>query len=135
MLCKRTMRFCIPVITHCILFAMLSLLPQILFLGAFAATLIRIVLAFMFAYSAWSNVAKQDMAVRGFAILEVAIAAALFVGAWTQAFAIGASIMLLISLVVPKFRVWPRSTTALMLVMTLTLIVTGAGAIAFDLPL
>lgn len=114
---------------------MLSLLPQILFLGAFAATLIRTVLAFMFAYNAWTNVSKPDIAVRGFAILETAVAAALFVGAWTQAFAIVAVIMLSLSLVLSQFRVWPRSTVALMLVMSITLIVTGPGAFAFDLPL
>ncbi len=114
---------------------MLALLPQILFLGAFAATLIRVVLAFMFAYNAWNNVSKQDMAVRAFALLEVAVAAALFVGAWTQAVAIAAAVLLALSLLLPQFRVWPRSTIALMLVMTLTLIVTGPGAFAFDLPL
>ncbi len=114
---------------------MLALLPQILFLGAFAATLIRTVLAFMFAYSAWNNVSKQDTSVRAFALLEVAIAAALFVGAWTQAIAIAASVMLALSLLMPQFRMWPRSTIALMLVMSITLIVTGPGAFAFDLPL
>jgi len=114
---------------------MLALLPQILFLGAFAATLIRVVISLIFAYNAWTNVSKTDMVVRAFALLETAVAAALFVGAWTQAVAIGASIMLLVSLVLPQFRVWPRSTVALMLVMTLTLIVTGPGAFAFDLPL
>ncbi len=114
---------------------MLALLPQILFLGAFAASLIRVVLACMFAYNAWNNVSKNDMAVRAFALLEIAIATALLVGAATQAVALAASLLLIVSLLVPQFRVWPRSTVALMLVMTITLIVTGPGAFAFDLPL
>lgn len=114
---------------------MLALLPQILFLGAFAATLIRITLSVMFAYNAWTNVSKSDTAVRGFAVLEAAVAAAMLVGAWTQAFAIVAAIMLTLSLALSQFRVWPRSTVVLMLVMAITLIVTGPGAFAFDLPL
>ncbi len=112
-----------------------ALLPEILFLGAFAATLIRTTLSVMFAYNAWTNVSKSDVAVRGFALIEVAVATALFVGAWTQAVAMLAVLMLVISLVLPQFRVWPRSTVALMLVMAITLIVTGPGAFAFDLPL
>lgn len=114
---------------------MLALLPEILFLGAFAATLIRTVLAFMFAYNAWHNVSKPGVVMRAFALLEVAVAAALFVGAWTQAVAIAAALMLALSLMMPQFRAWPRSTIALMLVMSITLIVTGPGAFAFDLPL
>ncbi len=114
---------------------MLALLPQVLFLGTFAASLIRITLALMFAYSAWATVSKPDLAVRGFALLEIAVAAALFVGAWTQAVALGAALILAIECVLPQFRTWPRSTVALMLVMTLTLIVTGPGAFAFDYPL
>jgi hypothetical protein len=114
---------------------MLSLLPEVLFLGAFAATLIRISLAVMFAYNAWINVSKEDAAVRTFAIIEIATAAALFIGAWTQAFALAAVLIGVIALVLPQFRVWPRSTVALMIIMALTLVVTGAGAFAFDLPL
>lgn len=114
---------------------MLSLLPQILFLGAFGASLIRTTLALMMAYTAWTNVSKPNFAVRTFALLETAVAAALFVGAWTQAFAIAGALLCAIALVLPQFRVWPRSTVAMMLVMMLTLIVTGPGAFAFDLPL
>ena len=112
-----------------------ALLPQILFLGTFAATLIRTATSVMFASSAWRNVSKTDIVVRGFALLECAVAAALFVGAWTQAVAIVAAAMLAVSLFTPKFRVWPLSTIALMLVMTLSLIVTGPGPFAFDFPL
>lgn len=114
---------------------MLSLLPEVLFLGAFAATLIRVSLAIMFAYNAWINVSKGDVAVRAFAIIEIATASALFIGAWTQAFALAAVLIGVIALVLPQFRVWPRSTVALMIIMALTLVVTGAGAFAFDLPL
>lgn len=114
---------------------MLALLPQILFLGAFAATLIRVVVALMMAYDAWQNIARPSLLQRGFAMIEIVLAAMLFVGAWTQAVAIVTAALLAISLFSSQFRVWPRSTVALLLVMTLTLIVTGPGALAFDLPL
>ena len=114
---------------------MLSLLPQILFLGAFAATLIRLTLSVMFAIQAWRNASKIGIAPRAFALIEAGIAAALFAGAWTQAAAIVAVVALAISLLAPQFRAWPRSTVAMMLIMSITLIVTGAGAFAFDLPL
>ncbi len=112
-----------------------ALIHEILFLSIFAATFIRIALSVMFAYSSWANISKLDMVARGYALLEIAVAASLFVGAWTQASAIAGVILLVISLLVPRLRVWPRSTVAMMLVMTLTLVVTGPGAFAFDLPL
>lgn len=114
---------------------MLSLLPQILFLSPFAATVIRLSLAGMLAYNAWKNASRGGADVRVFSVFESAVAAALFLGGWTQAFAILGSVMLALSLKLPQFRVWPRSTVALMLVMMITLIVTGPGAFAFDLPL
>lgn len=110
-------------------------MPDLLFLTIFAHAFIRVVLAGMFTYDAWANVSKSGGAVRTLAIIQIAVAAALFVGAWTQAAAIAASVLLLISLTFPQFRVWPRSTIALMLVMALSLIVTGPGAFAFDYPL
>lgn len=114
---------------------MLSLLPQILFLSPVAATLIRLTVALMLAYSSWRNASRPGYDVRAFALLEALVAAAVFAGAWTQAAAIIGALMLGLSLIMTRFSVWPRSTVVMLLVMTLTLIVTGPGAIAFDLPL
>jgi hypothetical protein len=114
---------------------MLALLPQILFLGAFAATLIRITIALVLAYNAWHRVSQQDMSARALAAVEIGIAVALFVGAWTQIAAIAGVIVFALALFLPRFRLLPRSSIALALIMTITLIVTGPGAFAFDLPL
>jgi uncharacterized membrane protein YphA (DoxX/SURF4 family) len=114
---------------------MLSLLPQILFLGTLAPSVIRLTLAGMLAYSAWKNASRGAIDVRAFSLFETAVAASLVLGAWTQLFAMVGSLILALSLYLPQFRVWPRSSVALMLVMMLTLIVTGPGAFAFDLPL
>jgi hypothetical protein len=114
---------------------MLSLLPEILFLGAFSASLIRVVVAIMLAYNAWQSIARPGFLARMLAVVEIVIAAALFVGAWTQVVAIIACVVLVFLMIRPDLRSWPRSTVALLLVMTITLIVTGPGAFAFDLPL
>lgn len=114
---------------------MLALLPQILFLGTFAATLIRVTAAFMLAYSSWRRMSAPSLFHKGFAAVETAVSIALFVGAWTQVAALLAVVLIAASLFSPTLRVWPRSTLALLLVMAATLVVTGPGAFAFDLPL
>lgn len=114
---------------------MLSLFPELLFLSSFAATLIRIALAVFLAYEAWNGMAHASVPARAFAAAKILIAAALFVGAWTQLAALGATIIFTLSLFVPRMRTSPLSATLLALAMALSLIVTGAGAVAFDLPL
>ena len=112
-----------------------TLFPDLLFLSIFAIALMRLVVAGMFGYSAWKNTSRPGMLSRAFGVAETAVAAAMFVGAWTQAFGALAVILLLISLYKPGLRSWPRSTVALLIVMSLVLTVMGAGAFAFDLPL
>ncbi len=114
---------------------MLALLPQILFLGALSATLLRTTLSAMIAYSAWRHLSHTSHTIKALGLIEIALGAALFTGAWTQAIAIITSFLLIIVLVRTPLQVWPRSTLALMLIISLTLIVTGPGAYAFDLPL
>jgi uncharacterized membrane protein YphA (DoxX/SURF4 family) len=114
---------------------MLSLLPQILFLGAFAPLVIRLAVALSLAYSASMNIAKVSSLAKLFAVVEIVLTAAFFVGAWTQAAAIVAVGVLLVNLVYRPLRTLPRSTVLLLIVMTTTLIVTGPGVYAFDLPL
>lgn len=111
------------------------LFPDLLYLTIFAHALMRVVLAGMFGYNAWKNGSKSGLVARVFALFEAAVASALFVGAWTQGFALLAVILLGISLFRPEFRTWPRSTIVLMLVMALALMATGPGALAFDWPL
>ncbi|HEY4526866.1 MAG TPA: hypothetical protein VJK53_03405 [Candidatus Paceibacterota bacterium] len=114
---------------------MLSLFPQILFLAPLSAFVIRIALAILFAGASWRHISEPSLTMRVFAIVEIAVAATLVAGAWTQAVALGAAVLLLAGLFVPSLRANPRSTALLALVMCLSLLVTGAGAIAFDLPL
>ncbi len=114
---------------------MLSLFPQILFLAPFSALLIRLTLAIMFALAAYRHATREDSGVRFWAGIEAALAAALIAGAWTQAVALVALIASIVGLIVPSMRAFPKSTMLLVLVLCISLVVTGAGALAFDLPL
>ncbi len=114
---------------------MLSLFPQLLFLTPFAALAIRLALAVFFALAAWQHMAHRDALTRTLSAVEVAVAVALFVGAWTQPAALIGLIAMAAGLLVPKMRHYPMSTIILMCVMLATLVVTGPGKFAFDLPL
>ncbi|MBI2612965.1 hypothetical protein HYW59_04145 [Candidatus Kaiserbacteria bacterium] len=114
---------------------MLSVFPEILFLSPLAPFLIRVALGVLFASTAWAHIRRTDIASRGLSILEFALAAALLAGAWTQPAALLGSIVAAVWLFQPTSRVYQLSTVLLALVMSLSLIVTGAGAFAFDLPL
>ncbi|MBI2025511.1 hypothetical protein HYT04_01855 [Candidatus Kaiserbacteria bacterium] len=114
---------------------MLSVFPEILFLSPLAPFLIRVALGIIFGLAGWTHFQRQDIASRGLSVVEFVIAIALVVGAWTQPAALLASIVTLMWLFQPTSRVYARSTVLLSLIMALSLIVTGAGAFAFDLPL
>ena len=131
----------------------LSLFPQILWLAPFSATLLRVAVAFVFFSIAWTHTEKREdlsridflivghgMWIPAFAaIVEFGIALALFVGIYTQAAAI------LAALAAIKFFVWKRrygamipisrTASALLFIISLSLLFTGPGAFAFDLPL
>jgi len=113
---------------------MLSVFPEILFLSPLAPFLIRLALGGVFVFAAWAHVQHPDIASRVLSILEFGIAIPLVVGAWTQPAALLGSIVIAVWLFQPR-RVYHLSTILLALVMALSLIVTGAGALAFDLPL
>lgn len=115
--------------------SMLSLFPQILFLAPFSALLIRVALAVVFAYSAWNLLRQNDTLSRGVGILEIVIAGLLIAGAWTQVAALAGLIFVGIHLVAPRLRTVALGTALLSFVLCLSLLVTGAGAFAFDLPL
>lgn len=114
---------------------MLSLFPQILFLAPFSALIIRLSLAVLFAVAAWHRAKHPGNLARAWGIAESIVAALLFVGAWTQATALVAGLLIIVGLLYPAVRLSNKSSTLLALAMCLSLLVTGAGALAFDLPL
>lgn len=114
---------------------MLSIFPELLFLSTFSALALRLSLVAILGLTAWQHVSRRELLVRGWALLEIAAAAALLAGAWTQPVALIAAVWLFASLFVKEMRLFQKSTIALAIVMALSLVVTGPGAFAFDLPL
>ena len=114
---------------------MLTLFPQILFLAPFSAVLLRTAVAATLAYTAWKHSAVRDTVKRVLSAVEILAGALILVGAWTQVAAIVGVCIVLIWLAFPSTRVVPLSTALLILVMTASLVITGAGLLAFDLPL
>lgn len=114
---------------------MLSIFPSILFLAPFSALLIRIALAFVLANAAWKHSYETGNMARGLAALEAITAAVVVVGASTQVAAIVGAIIIGAWLYFPSLRPVAYGTALLSLVLCLSLIVTGAGALAVDLPL
>jgi uncharacterized membrane protein YphA (DoxX/SURF4 family) len=129
-------------------------LSQLFFLSFLALTLLRITLACYIAYIAWyllkrhTEIERVNLPIIGHArewvlwlsaIIAAGIAVLLFVGAWTQIAAIAAAIISLKQLLFyrrfSEIIPFPPSTTILLLCIALTLLVSGAGAFAFDLPL
>jgi len=127
--------------------------PELLTFGILAPTLLRVAAALVFVYLAYHHYKdRNDRAARAFPILgdamwvvwaavviEVATAAGLFFGYYTQYAALVGAAIALKQLVwsgsYQRFFILPRSTAILLLVIALSLLVTGAGAFAFDLPL
>ena len=132
---------------------MLSVFPQILFLAPLSATLLRLAVALTFAYIAWMQLKRGDELARirfpivgggmwivWFSVVtEGAIALALLLGIFSQAAALLGLVAAL------KYVFWKKYAPAavpitrgvglLLAVICLSLIFTGAGAFAFDLPL
>lgn len=116
-------------------------------------TLLRVAAAIIFAYLAYQHYKNRDnRAARQFPIVgdniwivwvavgvEAAVAAGLLLGYYTQYAAILGAAVALKNLVwgglYPRFFLLSRSTAFLLLVISLSLLLTGAGAFAFDLPL
>ena len=114
---------------------MLSPLPELFFLSPIATTLIRITVATVFALAAWKHFADNETREKAVSVLEGIVATALAVGFYTQIAAIVGTLVACAWLYAPTLRPLPKSTVLLILVMCITLVVTGAGAFAFDLPL
>lgn len=146
---KTFSRHCIPV--HCQLLtacpvrqlrcpsgytvSMLSVFPEVLFLAPFSASIIRVALGGVFAYAAWMHMKSTDRLTRVLSVVESAMVIFLIAGAWTQLAALGALLIIIVHFLIPRLRTVSLSTALLSLVMCVSLLVTGAGALAFDLPL
>lgn len=132
---------------------MLSDFPQLLVYGFFAPTLLRVAAAAVFFYLAYYHfthkeqiahtrfpVVGEGVWIAWFAIaVELAVAVALLLGWHTQTAALLGAIVALKQAVwhwaYPHLFILPRSAAFLLLAVTLSLILTGAGALAQDLPL
>lgn len=114
---------------------MLSLFPELLFLAPLAAFLIRVTVGILLAYAAFRHLSDSLLMMRIVGGVQAILATLLILGTYTQAAALIALIFALISLTTSKHRVYPRSTLALAAIMAFTLLITGAGPFAFDLPL
>ncbi len=136
---------------------MLNPFPTLLYLTFFAPTLLRIAAAVVFFYLAYHTLRRKDaIAAARFplgltgswivwlaVLAELLIAVCLFAGLYTQWAAILAALGALKALAYR--RLWPElsllvfpissGTSFLLLVISLSLIITGAGAFAFDIPL
>ena len=133
---------------------MLNPFPQLLMFGFFVPTLIRTTVAAVFVYLALTHFkTKKDVAhslpfksnevavwAVGIAILiELGIAGTLFFGAYTQIAALLAALGSIKALALKRRfpALYPLAglAYALLAVMAISIIFTGAGAFAFDLPL
>ncbi len=98
---------------------MLSLFPQLLFLSPFAAFLIRLALACVFAYSAYHRIPHGTTLLKVFGVIDALIAIALLIGFSTQLAALVGFICSVAWLAKPEWNPYPKSTTALVAVMCL----------------
>lgn len=116
---------------------MLALWPlsELLFLGPFAALFIRLALAYIFGRSAIARLRTGTPLLKAFGVIDGALALAFFFGTYTQVAALIGLVCTAAWLLKQSWNPYPRSTTALALVMCLSLLVLGAGPFAFDLPL
>lgn len=132
---------------------MLNPFPGLLVYGFFAPTLLRLAVAVVFAWAAWSQWShRKELGhvrfplVGGGAwvvwltlLVEILAALGLFFGYYTQWAAILGALLALKYAVwdhrYPKFFPLSRAAALLILVICLSLLLSGAGALAYDLPL
>jgi uncharacterized membrane protein YphA (DoxX/SURF4 family) len=132
---------------------MLNPFPSLLVFGFFAPTLLRIAAACMMAYIAYMHIInKNEISKTRFPIIgagawvvwvsvivEVLVGASLLFGYGTQYAAILLGLIALKYIVwagkYPKYFIYSRSTAILLCVIAVSLLLSGAGAFAMDLPL
>ena len=111
--------------------------PELLFLAPLSALLIRASVAAVFAIAAYTHSRNTPSSFTyTFIVLEALAVLSLAAGVYAQ---VGALLGVLLAgtwLAIGRpLRPYPLSTTLLVLVMCLSILVTGPGAFAFDLPL
>ena len=114
---------------------MLSVFPDILFLAPLSAFLIRVALALVFLYAGWKHFSHSENSFRYLAVVEFISAISIGAGAKMQIGALVGGCVIFFWLSRANLRPVAKSTALLALVMCISLLVTGSGAIAFDLPL
>ena len=132
---------------------MLNSFPQLLVFSFFAPTLLRVAVALFFFYIAYKQYGRRHEIARlrfpivgrgvWIALLAVgfhtAIGAMLFFGYYTQVGALLGSVGLLkgwwLNKRYPSVVILPNSAILALLALCLSLLLTGAGALAVDLPL
>ena len=131
---------------------LLSLFPQVLFLAPLATTMLRVAAGIVFLLLAWTHWQKrEEMAAEKIFLLggvwvptvafiaESVIGACLVLGIYTQVIALLGALGALKCFVWKRrfgqFLPLSRTASALLFVICLSLVATGAGAFAFDLPL
>ncbi|TSC87022.1 MAG: hypothetical protein G01um10148_127 [Parcubacteria group bacterium Gr01-1014_8] len=114
---------------------MLSLFPELLFLAPFSALVIRVAVAVIFAFSAWTRMQSEQTLLKVFGAIDAILAVMFLSGGYTQLAALIGAVCAIAWLSRTSIRPLPVSTVWLALIMCISLLVTGAGPFAFDLPL
>jgi len=131
---------------------MLSVFPEILFLSPYAVTILRVAAACVFFYAGAAQIrmsptlAQVPLPLIGSGmwivwtsvIFHLIVGALLFAGAYTQVAALAGMVGAAFSLTIGAAyleRILSRGAVALTIVILSSLLLTGAGALAFDLPL
>lgn len=115
---------------------MLSLFPEILFLAPLSALVIRASVATLFALATYTHVRGATVFIYSMAALEAIATLSLAFGYYAQAGALLAALIAVVWAILGRpLRPFPLTTTLLLVVMSLSILVTGPGAFAFDLPL
>ena len=132
---------------------MLNPFPDLLVLGFFAPTIVRVAVGFVFLYAGYTHYLKRDMIGNttfpiigkgdwiawGSILFHTAVGAMLIFGYYTQIAALLGGIGALKGLwFAHRYRevfVFTRSTYILLAAICASLLLSGAGAFAFDIPL
>ena len=120
---------------------MLSAFPTLLSYNQLSPLLIRVVLGAIFVFWAYKTLRHFDskMDKKAVALIEGIAGILLIIGLWTQVAALVIAVDLLVRLILKvmkkSFLTDGVNYYMVLLIMAVSLIVTGAGWIAFDLPL
>lgn len=118
---------------------MLSTFPILLSYQGFAPLLLRLTLAGIYIYWAYKNIKGAEKKNIGMGIVEGLIGISLFIGFLTQISAL-ISIIILIARLFKKIQAKAFLTDGvnyylILLIISISILISGAGFIAFDLPL